>query len=501
MKFASPISFRLKLIFVILAAIVIPVLTTGYFMIDKAEEALLKEKEKKLYSIAKQLDLMLNGTFDDYLGVKQGQRTREEKIAELSQRLSPLTDRVAEQNPGIGVGYYSKELDAVLTYGPSKEMKDKIGFPISHSHPGRQVMEKGIPIVYTGKQVRGDIMNSMVPLKRGGMVIGYVWANELTSDVDSQLQKMEHNILLILLMGMGIGMMIALNLASRLGGTIDKIIHSIDGIGYHSSYRLPVIHGVLGKIPTAINNLLDRLAESKTHTEAIISSVSDGIITVTNQGIVTEWNQAATQITGYSREEMIGQMYYDMVNQSHSAQGLFLNTWKTGEIHYSIDTFFVAKSGETIPVNLSSALLREPGGQKIGFVVVFRDLREKRRMEEQMVRADRLKALGELAAGMAHEIRNPLTSIKAFSQITEESMPEDDPNREYMGVIVKEVERINGLVEQLLLFGKPSIQIETDIEISELIWQSLLLMEHDIRKKNLQVIQRLEPIRMVVDGN
>lgn len=495
------VSFRMKLIMVMLLAIGIPILTTGYFMIEKAENALLKEKEEKLYSIARQLDQMLSGTYDDYLGTNRYKMVREEKIKHLNMRLGPLTDLIAEENPGVGVGYYSKELNAVITYGPSMELKDKIGLSIDETHPGKQVLEKGIPMVFTGKQVRGDIMNAMVPLIRGGEVIGYVWANELTSDVAAQMRKMEHNILLILVVGMSIGMFIALQIANALGGSIDKIIRSIDEIGNDLSYRLPSIKGVLGKIPIAVNEQMNRLVETKTHTEVIVSSVSDGIITLNNEGLVTEWNQAATSITSYTRDEMIGKPYLSIFDEKFAGHSLLLNTWQTGETHHSMDTQFPAKNGEKIPINASTALLKKQGGQTVGVAVVFRDLREKRRMEEQIRRADHLRALGELAAGMAHEIRNPLTSIKAFTQITEESMQDDDPNREYMGIIVKEVERINGLVEQLLLFGRPSIQKENQVSVPELIKQSILLLEHDLRKKELKVIKQLEDISMFADCN
>jgi signal transduction histidine kinase len=386
----SLISFRMKLIMIMLLAISIPVLTTGYFMIDKAEKALLKEKEKKLFSIAKQLDYMLKGTFDNYLDSSGNTMTRAEKIRRLNSSLGPLTDMVAADNAGVGVGYYSSDLDAVITYGPSSELGDKIGLSISETHPGRYVLQNGKPLVFTGKQVRGDIMNAMVPLIREHRIIGYVWANELTSDVVAQMRKMERNILLILAVGMLAGMTVALQMANALGGSIDKIIRSIDRIGNDLSYRLPASKGVLGKIPLAINGLMNRLVETKTHTEA---------------------------------------------------------------------------------------------------------------MEEQIRRVDRLKALGELAAGMAHEIRNPLTSIKAFSQITEESMEEGDPNLEYIGIIVKEVERMNGLVEQLLLFGRPSIKKEVEVYVPDLINHSLVLVEYDLRKKRLKVMKQLENIKMFADYN
>ncbi|HJV45262.1 MAG TPA: ATP-binding protein [Bacillota bacterium] len=383
-------SFRMKLTLVILIAIAVPTLLTGYQMVGKAETAILKEKEEKLYSIARQLDSMLAGTYDDYLGSRNVELGREEKIQRLNEQLGPITDRIAAQNPGVGVGYYSKELNAVLTYGPSTELSDKIGVSIGADHPGNIVLQQGVPMVYTGKQVRGDIMNAMIPLFRDRQMIGYVWANEMTMDVDAQLWRMKRNIFLVLFLGTTIGLAVALRFANKLGGTIDQIIGSIEEIGHDLTYRLPVLKGVMGRIPLAINDLLDRLAETKRQTEM---------------------------------------------------------------------------------------------------------------MEQQILRADRLKALGELAAGMAHEIRNPLTSIKAFSQIAEETMSEDDPHREYMEIIIKEVERMNGLVEQLLLFGKPSIKREEQVFLHEIMEQSLLLVDHDIRKKELKVGKCLNEVTIFADSS
>jgi signal transduction histidine kinase len=338
------ISFRRKLMSFMIIAIAFPTLTSGYLMIDHAEKALLKEKENKLYALTRQLDHLLPYSFNHYLGPQQNKMSREEKINRLNLILGPRTDLIAKENPGIGVGYYSKELNAIITYGPSQELKDKIGLSIDHTHPGNQVLQHGTPLVFTGKQVRGNIMNAMTPLIRDGNVIGYVWANELTRDVADQMQKMEHNIWLILIAGMLIGILIALKITNTLGRSIEK-------------------------------------------------------------------------------------------------------------------------------------------------------------MEEQIRRTDRLKALGELAAGMAHEIRNPLTSIKAFSQIAEESFPAEDPNREYMGIIVKEVERINRLIEQLLLFGRPSIEKEELVNLPDLIRQSLFLIDYELKKKELNLTQEFEVVQMRADYN
>lgn len=74
-------------------------------------------------------------------------------------------------------------LDAIITYAPSALYQNNVGVTIAADHPGREVMRTNTPLVYSGRQVRGDILNSMLPIERNGEILGYIWANELTEDI------------------------------------------------------------------------------------------------------------------------------------------------------------------------------------------------------------------------------------------------------------------------------------------------------------------------------
>jgi two-component system sensor histidine kinase HydH len=368
--------------------VTIPALIAGWLMIRQVETMLLQEKERKLLIIAQQLDMMMPGTYDDYLGESGMQLARDKKIKRLHAALATITEEVARKNPGVGVGYYAKEVNAVITYGPDQEMHGKIGLSINSEHPGQLVMKTGKPLVYTGPQVRGDIMNAMVPLIRNGNVIGYVWANETTSSIAAQLARMERK--LFLLLGAGVLFSIAASfvIANRVGGTIDSIILAIRETGTDLRTRMPEIKGVLGAIPSAFNSLMKRLAESQ---------------------------------------------------------------------------------------------------------------EQNRILEESVRRADRLQALGRLATGMAHEIRNPLASIKAFAQIMEETISPEDTNRDYLTIIIGEADRLNRLVEQMLMFGKPSPGREEQVDVGSLIQRSLILLQHECRKKHVILTSDLRPAFMKAD--
>jgi len=159
-----------------------------------------EQKKETLMSFAKVLDSQLiDGGYDEILtntGMKDA--PREEQIAALNEALRKITDDVAQSSQGLGIGYYSRELDAILTYGPSANYQHTVGIPIGENHPGRRVMASGKAEVSMGSMVRGNIMNAMLPVVRGEKVIGYIWANNLVSDLEETLLQLSTVVLLLL---------------------------------------------------------------------------------------------------------------------------------------------------------------------------------------------------------------------------------------------------------------------------------------------------------------
>lgn len=135
--------YRIRFIVSVIAVTVLPIIVTGVVLLKAAEQALLQEKEKKLLAITEQLDFALSQDFENVLREEGLQNaSREQQIAALNRKLEQLTDQIATAHPGIGVGYYARRLDAIITYGPSREMGQHVGMPIAPDHPGRQVMSR-----------------------------------------------------------------------------------------------------------------------------------------------------------------------------------------------------------------------------------------------------------------------------------------------------------------------------------------------------------------------
>ena len=210
------------------------------------------------------------------------------------------------------------------------------------------------------------------------------------------------------------------------------------------------------------------------------------IMMITNQeGAIIEVNDQLLEISGYKREELIDQQ--QSVLYSHNHQSKLLEeirktvdegkVWK-GEISH------VSKDGKVYWVDSTIVPFQSHEGRTTHFLSLSHDITERKRSEEVLHQQDKLAAVGQLAAGVAHEIRNPLTSMKGYTEFLHSE--EEDPTRiEYFDIILDEIDRVNQIVEEFLVLAKPqSVNLETK-NIIPIIKNVLSLMEFDARKKNV----------------
>ncbi|MDR3294742.1 MAG: response regulator [Clostridiales Family XIII bacterium] len=187
----GPAVFHKRVFIILVLCLTAPFIATWYMVNYFSETVFYEQQSADLLSLARVLDSRIGE--DGYAGILREagaeNASREEQIAVLNEALRKDTDDLASVAEGLGVGFYSLELDAILTYGPSSEFGDTIGNPIDPAHPGREVMATGRPEVRSGTMVRGDIMNAMLPVQRNGTVIGYIWANQLTSELNHRLRE------------------------------------------------------------------------------------------------------------------------------------------------------------------------------------------------------------------------------------------------------------------------------------------------------------------------
>jgi len=224
MEKANVIRHHGRTVIVLALLLCIPFILIWYIASQVDKDIFYEKKKDNLFSFAKMLDTQLaDGGYDEILmNADKQDASREEQIIVLNEALRKITDEVASSSEGLGVGYYSRELDAILTYGPSDEYQHLVGEAIAEDHPGRRVMSTGIAEVSVGTMVRGNIMNAMLPVIRDGNVIGYIWSNNLVSELEQTLARMSNIILLLLIISYIIVLTIIILIGRRMIKTEQK---------------------------------------------------------------------------------------------------------------------------------------------------------------------------------------------------------------------------------------------------------------------------------------
>jgi two-component system sensor histidine kinase PilS (NtrC family) len=204
------------------------------------------------------------------------------------------------------------------------------------------------------------------------------------------------------------------------------------------------------------------------------------LITLNNEMIITYVNHAAEDITGYSQSRMEGSHIRDIFPQIFR----YLHTSDGGHPHASrpkleaTDIAFERRDGVKLHLGFSQSKLRDPDGNEFGLILVFQDLTEFRRMQEQVRRMDRLAVAGELAAGIAHEIRNPLASLSGSIQMLKHEVELDSVYQRLMDITVREAERLNSLVNEFLLFARPEKNVDESVDVNKVINDTLEMLEN-----------------------
>ncbi len=213
----------------------------------------------------------------------------------------------------------------------------------------------------------------------------------------------------------------------------------------------------------------------------IVHNVTSGLITVNGAGRITSFNRAAEEITGYKLEEVYQKGIRDLFTGFWSgprANGFVSEgDWRNLYL-YRWETDFRKKDGTTLILGFSGSPLKDSEGQEIGVIFIFQDLTKLREMEENLKRADRLAAIGTLAAGMAHEIRNPLASISGSIEILREEMNGTAHRQQLMDIILREVGRLNSLIADFLLFARPTPPGKELIHLKGIVEEILAVFSH-----------------------
>ncbi len=452
-------SFQFKVALTLLIVINLPFILISKLGLDLVEESLTQEKENKLLSITRVLDAFLGPDgFQAILDKHKGTyHTREDKIAVLNRELSGITSKVASSSEGLGVGYYSKELDAIITYGPANSYNYTVGLPIPAVHPAWQVMTENKPMVVSGTMVRGDILNAMLPLYRKGEVIGYAWANELEKDVSAQINILVRDAKYTLLISFILTASVLLLLSRRTTRDVDSIIEGVHKIQQDLSHRIPSLKGQFGDVVSSINELAENVNTATEETEravAVLQSVMnnmDAAIVVCDPSTrrIVYTNPYVLQLWDIDKIES-QTCYKTLYDLDHACEDCpQIEFFKDGTPNYAPKYHEKYEPALDRDFLIADRLISWHDG-RIVHLRVATDITARKALiaAESANRAQR-----DFLARMSHEIRTPMNGVLGMTRLAINENP-SPKQLEYLNKIQSSASLLLGIINDILDFSR-----------------------------------------------
>lgn len=234
----------------------------------------------------------------------------------------------------------------------------------------------------------------------------------------------------------------------------------------------------------------------------VFENIDRGVIAMDRDGQVTLFNPAAEAYLDRAARHALGRHYAELFAGQDALLYLVTAALRDGRSITDDESIFLQRpKSPPLPVSVYAAPIFSKPGDQDGAVLIVRDLSRVRELEETLRRADQLSMLATLAAGLAHEIRNPLGGIKGAAQLLAMELREDSPLQEYTRVMVKETERINGIIEELMDLGKPRPAVMGEVNLPRVLDDIVLLQKEAARGCNIDFSLSLDPSIPPVHGD
>ncbi len=232
------------------------------------------------------------------------------------------------------------------------------------------------------------------------------------------------------------------------------------------------------------------LNQMRSYIYYVVESMASGLISLDSKGVITTVNQTAQELIGISEAEAKSLEINDLLSDhADEIRGVL-------ERNHTIlnrETVCQHSDGSVIPVNLSATQIKDEGGVKLGAVVLLNDMREMIELQDRAKRAEHLASIGQMAATVAHEIRNPLSSIRGFAQFFANLFKEKTEERTYALAMVEESNRLNRVVSELLDYARPLELTTRQTSIEKLFLDTVRRLQLGSVTSHIEVVEDIQP--------
>lgn len=230
---------------------------------------------------------------------------------------------------------------------------------------------------------------------------------------------------------------------------------------------------------------IKELNEIRSFNESILQNLYGGIISYNSEGTVTYINRPGAKLLERDESEILGRSIEEVLGNGAGKPSFFRKRFQEeGDLFSEAEV--LKRGGERIPIEVFLSYLRDNAGKVIGVTGVFRDITEKKEIEARMHRIDKLASLGQLASGIAHEIKNPLAGIGSAIQVLSSSIEGNDNRKKVFNEILKQIHRLDGTIRNMLSFAKPSQLKLAPTDPNEVIEAVIFLVRQQLKKQNIE---------------
>ncbi|QOY34970.1 PAS domain-containing sensor histidine kinase [Anaerobacillus isosaccharinicus] len=249
-----------------------------------------------------------------------------------------------------------------------------------------------------------------------------------------------------------------------------------------------------------LKNTLKALATSNKELADIKYALdASSILAITDKkGIITYVNDTFCQISKYSREELMGQDHR-MLNSKHHPKSFFQDMWKkigTGQI-WKGEVKNITKDGKEYWVDTTIVPFLDDKGKPYQYVAIRKDITDRKKVEEMILRSEKLALIGELAAGVAHEIRNPLTSLRGYTEFLKDETIEEE-KQQYFDILLDEIQRIDFIVGEFMLLAKPKVLKFSDKNVISTLNHIVTFLQTEARYKRVSILTQFDEPSVIV---
>lgn len=441
------------------------------------KEALKRQLE--LLSAASALQMDLQNNYYDIKCIKDDlELSQLDKAAKMHDILYPLLSNIALQHKGSEVGYYDIEMDLVVSSSSNSPRPLAEAFSESE-HLIEAFKSEHSEFITDNRVVSWDgkgIIAVTVPVHYRNAKIGYTWAKVNANNLLYRSSYDYSKILISSICLLLLGVYLVKRSIVKIGSTLDDFARTMIQNQFDRREeldQLPELKPVFEKIQNHMGYLHDlnlQLERSNDKLITIMQGITDGFFALDKDGRFTFVNEETQKMAGKGYLQLIGQPIWDAfsdVMQPEDLANIRLamsrNTsmhWEskslTGEQHYGYNIYPFSE----------------------GMTVFVRDITEAKRQDEEFSRLERLNLIGQMAAGISHEVRNPMTTVRGFLQLLE-AKSHSEQDKDYMELMISEIDRANAIITDFLSLARANSECVRAENINEIIERIYPMLQAD----------------------